>query len=106
MAELTKPCNKCGRELPATTKYFYRKANSYDGLYSYCKPCQKTSTNARRQSTAGREVANRENRARYQRSKAFPSAFAVVAALIDGRTESAQRLAKVAYLQAQKAGLL
>lgn len=36
-----KACSRCGGEFPATTEYFYRNANSSDGLCSRCKRCEK-----------------------------------------------------------------
>lgn len=36
-----KVCTKCGRELPATQEYFYRKSASKDGLRTECKECHK-----------------------------------------------------------------
>ena len=36
-----KKCTKCGQELPATEKYFYKKSNAPDGLYYTCIPCNK-----------------------------------------------------------------
>jgi len=35
----SKICNKCGRELPATTDYFHRHKNNNDGLAYGCKEC-------------------------------------------------------------------
>lgn len=40
MEELTKICNTCGRELPATSQYFYHFKRSKDGFKSSCKECQ------------------------------------------------------------------
>lgn len=37
---LTKICNTCKRELPATSQYFYKMTASRDGLRSSCKECQ------------------------------------------------------------------
>ena len=37
----TKTCPKCGRELPATTDYFYKRKNALDGLRGSCKECMK-----------------------------------------------------------------
>lgn len=37
----TKICTKCGRELPATEEYFYKKSAKKDGLKAYCKDCSK-----------------------------------------------------------------
>ena len=33
-------CYKCGREFPATTKYFNRDKTRKDGLHNSCKSCQ------------------------------------------------------------------
>lgn len=36
---LTKVCTNCGRELPATTEYFYIRKDNKDGLRNDCKAC-------------------------------------------------------------------
>lgn len=36
---LTKKCPRCGKELPATSEYFYMNASRKDGLGVYCKDC-------------------------------------------------------------------
>ena len=37
----TKKCAKCGEEKSANNEYFAKKANSKDGLQSYCRICNK-----------------------------------------------------------------
>jgi hypothetical protein len=38
---LSKKCLDCGKELPATTEYFYKSSGKRDGLNIYCKQCYK-----------------------------------------------------------------
>lgn len=35
-----KTCSRCGKQYPATNKYFSFNKQSADGLYYYCKPCK------------------------------------------------------------------
>ena len=44
-----KRCLKCGQELPATTDYFYRRAEAKDGLNTRCKACKRAHSNKRYQ---------------------------------------------------------
>lgn len=37
----TKRCNKCGRNLPATTEYFHRTKSIKNGLRNPCRECRK-----------------------------------------------------------------
>lgn len=34
-----KPCSKCGRVLPANSKFYYKNSQQSDGLFSKCKEC-------------------------------------------------------------------
>lgn len=36
-----KRCPQCGENKPATTEYFYPREKSKDGLYSWCRPCDR-----------------------------------------------------------------
>lgn len=36
-----KTCKRCKRKMPATTEYFNKYSKSSDGLFYYCKACQK-----------------------------------------------------------------
>ncbi|MBA7523940.1 hypothetical protein ES705_16077 [subsurface metagenome] len=36
-----KTCSKCGKELPATTRFYYRDCTAKDGLRNDCKQCHK-----------------------------------------------------------------
>lgn len=36
----TKQCNRCNEFFPATTEYFYKRADSADGLRGDCKQCK------------------------------------------------------------------
>ena len=38
---MTKVCNKCGEEKPATTEYFWKAKSCKDGLRGQCKDCMK-----------------------------------------------------------------
>jgi hypothetical protein len=40
MAGNTKQCNTCLEHKPATTEYFYKRADSADGLRGDCKACK------------------------------------------------------------------
>jgi 5-methylcytosine-specific restriction endonuclease McrA len=40
----TKVCTKCGKELPATTEYFYKWAKGKFGVMAECKECWKSHT--------------------------------------------------------------
>lgn len=39
----TKVCNKCNRELPMNTDYFFKKCDTKDGFTTKCKECQRYS---------------------------------------------------------------
>jgi len=38
---LRKTCSKCGKELPATTRFYYKDCNTKDGLRNDCRQCHK-----------------------------------------------------------------
>jgi 5-methylcytosine-specific restriction endonuclease McrA len=42
-----KPCKKCGGIKPATTEYFAKAKRNRDGLFSYCRECEKLRTKSR-----------------------------------------------------------
>lgn len=42
----TKICSKCGRELPMSSEYFYKKCDTKDGLTTKCKECIKEKDNS------------------------------------------------------------
>lgn len=41
MSTQKKYCNRCEKEKPATTKYWYKNNHSFDGLLGHCKECHK-----------------------------------------------------------------
>ena len=53
MSTATKQCNKCNEFLPATTEYFYKRADSADGLRGDCKDCKIKNTLKNRASRDG-----------------------------------------------------
>lgn len=48
-----KTCTKCGKELPATAEYFYRKSSSKDGFMSICKACDRQKSKEWRDKNSG-----------------------------------------------------
>lgn len=40
-SQLHKLCSRCGEWLPCTDVYFYKNDKSFDGLFPYCKKCNK-----------------------------------------------------------------
>lgn len=40
--EKTKKCHRCGKELPATTEYFWKASDKKDGLNIFCKDCSRS----------------------------------------------------------------
>lgn len=57
----------CGRSLPATPEFFYRKKGTKDGLMSQCKTCKREYAREYERRPEGREKINARKRARYQR---------------------------------------
>lgn len=64
---LTKICTKCGRELPATTEFFYAKATGRFGVASYCIDCDKLKKKAFRGENA--DKVKQQKREEYERHK-------------------------------------
>lgn len=62
-----KLCNKCNRELPATTEYFYRNKTKKDGLQSICKECKSKVDRAYNQ--ANQENISKQSRKYYEENK-------------------------------------
>lgn len=44
MSTIKKQCNKCLNYYPATTEFFYKRAESVDGLRNDCKQCKISNT--------------------------------------------------------------
>lgn len=40
MTQVTKICNECGKELPATAEYFHQNKSKKSGFSEYCKQCK------------------------------------------------------------------
>ena len=60
MAKITKHCNGCNKDLPATTEYFGVKKQKRDGLTHQCRKCIRIYRNNYRAEHP--EVRERENR--------------------------------------------
>lgn len=55
MKDDTKRCSRCGKMLAATTKHFYVRNRSRDGLTSKCRPCIRKLRRAYNATPRGRE---------------------------------------------------
>lgn len=62
-----KLCNKCNRELPATTECFHRNKTKKDGLQSICKECKSKENRAYNQ--ANQENISKQSRKYYEENK-------------------------------------
>ena len=106
MSHLLKPCTKCKKELPGNADHFYRDASNSEGLHPWCKTCKDKIRAAYVKTPHGKAKKQQHVRGNTDKIKLYPQALSIAVALMEGRTESAHRLAKTAYLAAQKAGLL
>ena len=62
-----KTCSKCGEEKPITAEFFYKRKDSKDGLYNYCKVCSAKAAKDYRQ--ANREEVSKKNKEYYQANR-------------------------------------
>ncbi len=54
-----KVCNRCKRQLPATTEYFWKDRTKKDGLHTICKECKKPKPTLKKIAQKGYKVCNR-----------------------------------------------
>lgn len=91
-SKLEKKCTKCKRIYPATTKYFFRRSNSKDGLNGWCKECNKQACRKYNKTEKGKLI-----RQKYQQSKKGKNCQKRYAATIKGKNNRKNNSLKSKY---------